>query len=473
MAYQGLKERKSFDSRKYSIKPTETKGVAETFIDLCFDAKNHIREKYEKGIEEGDNDLTVNHFTELYGKAVQGDPSARQTFIKHISSYLAERNDVKGIKPPTFYDSLEEAIFEEMYGWGPLSILKKEPYCESVQSIGTNVELKRDGLYTPVEASFRDLEHVKEVYSRIANSFEGNKLDEYENTDLETPTFGNYRCSIMIPNAVEEPVITIRQKVYEYLSFQEQSGLGTIPNDPDVIELFSLLARLKLNGIVAGPPGCGKSTMLLSMMGEFVYSGKVSVFAESNKEFSVNNIFKNARIIHSTNSDLETILARAQLRHDVRRVIAAEIRAQEAGFFGRSSENGIEVVLGTLHENDPYNLPKLLARLYVIYHQKNLDLELETERFNRILDYSIVMDEIEGGSKKVLGVQFYDVAEDGEPTVHKFMEYDLNDKCWYFKQDIPPKISRKLKNSQRYEYNKLESLLNKLENKYSKYYAID
>lgn len=459
--YIDIRERQTFDIRREQSERLTNRESTNTFLDLCREVKEHITKFYEDKIDEEQTEETSNvNFTSIFNNALKGDPVAKRLTTKTINDYINEFG-YQDVSFPYYYDELDEAVFEEIYGIGPLSLIRKEKSCEAVQNINTTVYKKTNGRWEKCDAKFRDEEHVEEVYKRIANMDEQLHLDPYNNNKLEMTTMDKIRISIMIPHRVIKPVITLRRKVYEYMSFEEQAKLNTIPDSEDAVNFFKLLSRFNLKGVISGPPASGKNTFLLSMMGEFVYDQPVTMYVESTQEFDIYDNFGDAQIIHAVGTDLETMLGAAQLRHDTRNVVLAEMRENETGFYARSTEQGIKKVISTLHNENPQNLPNLLARLYVIHHDKDMSLETEEKRFAEILNYSIIMGEMPNGEKKVLSVQFHSV-ENEKHCIYQVLSYDANKNKWTFYNKLPDSIIQILDKDQKHELDLLKTTLEKL-----------
>lgn len=465
--YQSPESRRVFDVRAIEVNQQNLsigrkKSDNERFYELVKLVSEYIQQIYDERI---DTTKDSRDYVQIYHEAMIGIPTAVSILKKDIESYVMN-NGYKSYPYPTYYPSLIEAIYEEEYGWGPLSVWKRLSSSTGAQVVGKEIKFKINGEYQEQVFKFRSLEQVKTICARMANIDPKNSINEFNSTELSTHTYEGYRCTIMIPPRTHEvPVITLRKKVYKKLTLEQQSELKTIPYQS--IRLIELLSMFTLNGVVAGPPDSGKSTFLLSLMDLMVKDkGKNILFAEETLEWEARKIFNNAsNIIHvlGEEHDFETTISKNLLRKDIWRVILGEIRGSEAGLYGRASEQGIKQLLGTIHDNDPVDIPQILTRLYLIYQSRNVNPDIEYIRFARNLHYSITMDEIEGGEKRVTGIQFYELEPQSlNVKIYKIMAYDFEKDTWGFHNDFPERIKRMMVKRSRKAYEEFVDLLTTL-----------
>ncbi|WP_214483771.1 ATPase, T2SS/T4P/T4SS family [Bacillus sp. SM2101] len=461
--YISPKERRTLDVRKLSVEINRKQGADQTrksdqfneFFSLCKDVKDHILSIYDKKIEENQNATTNENYVNLFHEAMIGVPSSVKFIKTHIESYIS--NHGFGDTPyPNYYLSLEDGVFEEKFGWGPLSVFKYQHNIEAAQVLGTDIKFKHKDGWRLQPFSFSDLIQVEEVVARFANTSSKNHLNKHTKPELETRTHEGFRVSIMIPERMHVlPLITLRRQTVKVHQLAKQVELGTIP--VEATTLFKSLPKFKANGVIAGPPGCGKSSFLLTLLGEVLYevnNGKKiperinTIFGESSLEFAVNELFPKANINHVIGKgvEFEKVIPTSLLRHDVTRVVLQEIREHEVGLFQRSGIQGIKQILGTLHDKDPIDIPEILFSLYMMYYNSNVNPDQLYKMFARNIHYSITMDEFmqdEELVKKVTGVQFYDFdTRTFELKMVKIMHYDEDSDSWTFNSSIPERMQR-------------------------------
>ena len=126
--YIDIRERQTFDKRREQSERLTNRESTNTFLDLCREVKEHITKFYEDKIDEEQTEETSNvNFTSIFNNALKGDPVAKRLTTKTINDYINEFG-YQDVSFPYYYDELDEAVFEEIYGIGPLSLIRKEIY---------------------------------------------------------------------------------------------------------------------------------------------------------------------------------------------------------------------------------------------------------------------------------------------------------------------------------------------------------
>lgn len=474
--YSSPQDRKVFDLRKEFRKPIlatsevmKRNPSIEEFYEVCKKARDYVFKIYDKKVESGKEDSK--EYVNLYHRAMLGHANEVNMIKQQIKEFI-NLNALFDIYCPEYYENLIDGIFEEEYGWGPLSAWKRETDSEGAQVIGTDIKFKTPKGWILQPFSFRNIEQAKEVYARLANVDSQNKLDEHTNTELYTSTHDGYRVSIMIPKRTfEEPVITMRNQTIKTHSFAVLEKYHTIPEG--TATLLTHLSRMFLNNLVVGPPGCGKSTLLMTMLGTVLYREKDgkqvpesynTLFAESSPEWAIRKLFPHSNVLHviGEGEDFEKVISEAMLRHDITRVVTSEIRQYETGLYHRGALQGIKQVMGTLHDLHPQDVPGILTNLYLQYHKVNLNPDNVYKTFAENLHYSISMDEVDIDKKRVTGIQFYDVDKSLSVKVYKILHYDYLTDTWSFYNDIPKRITEMMKKNHYAEFNNFKALLDEL-----------
>ncbi|MYL35482.1 hypothetical protein GLW08_20480 [Pontibacillus yanchengensis] len=463
---------------------SSTSAVYDAFYSLCDQAKDYVYEVYDEKVQQNKEGNSQENYVGIYHNAMRGVPEHVNMIKKTIENYISNSGK-KDIVHPPYYLNLVEAVFEEEFGWGPLAFFKYEKESEGAQAIGKDIKIKRNWGWELQSFGFRSEERVFKVADRFANMYPDTQLNAYSKPEVETRTFDNYRISIMIPYRMHrEPKITIRRKKVQDYKFEVQANYGTIPSES--IPLFQNLSHLLCNGILAGPPGCGKSTMLQTIMGEFLYTnrqGKLTpeplntMYSEVVAEFDPRSQFPNTFCDHiiGEGEEFEKDIPKAMLRHDIHRVVCGEIREHEAGLYRRSSIQGIKQVLGTLHDLDPMDIPEILSSLYMQYFSHDFNPDLVYKAFAKNVHYSISMDEFYQESddeddelvKKVESIQIYDFDNATfKLNMHRIMLYDDLTDTWTFNADLPKRFQRIARKYNKRYFMEFKRVLEELAEKY-------
>lgn len=436
-----------------------------SFYDIVEKAKKFVEEEIKNRIEQNNKQ---EDYVENMHRATMGDKIARKSILVIIDDFLL-KHSISEVKIPDYYKELNSAIFEEAYGWGPLgkwrNYLTDSP---KAQIIGKDIFIEDKGIYSKAPFSFQSLEKVYELTERLKNAERKNKLDSIKNTELLTTTMDGIRVTISIPGRGIEPAITFRRQTVKTYDFNTQVKLNTIPKESVI--LFELLSKMMLSSIIGGPPGCGKSTFLMTFLNG-VKNLSQTAFVESSFEMYPRTHFPGEQILHmqGVGKDLETIVFPTLLRHDIKRLVMAEIREDEAEIFASGMTRGISQVMGTIHENDPIDIPDILATISLRNKSEGGNKYAEYIRFAKSLHLSISMDEIEypKKEKKVTGIQFYHVDEQTlNVSIWKVMDYDWENDAWTYHDEIPEKIKRIANKKNRKEMTAFQNELTELSKRF-------
>lgn len=479
--YVPSSQRKALDIKEYSRISKDNKiSVNDDFYTVCEKAKAYIYEVYDQKIDERNTGKTKEDYVNIYHEAMQGIPSSMNLIQGHIESFVID-NGLRHTAYPSPYPSLVEGIFEEVFGWGPLSAFRFEEDCEAAQVIGIDITFKRSWGYELQPFKFRNIEQVEGLTQRFANMHSNTTLNRHTSPEIETRTYNDIRVSIMIADRTHiEPVITLRKKKVKSLTLKQMVDYGTIPAES--VKLIECLSKFKVNSVIAGPPGCGKSTFLQVLLSNILYEtyeGKriperiKTVYAETFPEWDVRALNPSSNVLHVLGSgqEFETVVTKALLRHDISRIVIGEIREHEVGLYKRASVQGIKQLMGTLHDLDPSNIPSIMTELYMQYYPNNSNHEMLQYMFSRNLHFAISMDEVFEETtntyiKKVTGIHLYDVNErTKESLMYTIMDYDYLTNRWTYHNEIPERFKRMVIKYNRNDFEVFTNILKRLSEK--------
>src|SRR5690606_26094304 len=125
-----------------------------------------------------------------------------------------------------------------------------------------SVYVERKGKLTLSGVKFRDNEHVANVARRIAGRI-GRRIDE-SSPMVDARLADGSRVNIIFPPlALNGPCMSIRKFSKKAIDFQKLIQFGSIA--PEVARALEIASRCRLNIIVSGGTGSGKTTMMNAM----------------------------------------------------------------------------------------------------------------------------------------------------------------------------------------------------------------
>ena len=249
---------------------------------------------------------------------------------------------------------LQELEFE-ILGLGPLEPLVRD---ETVSDIMVNrydaVYVERAGLLELTEVRFRDNGHLMKFIHKIVSSA-GRHIDE-SNPMVDARLPDGSRINVIIPPlALRGPALSIRRFMVMRPSMDELLIRGTL--SPDMAEVLQALVKAKLNILIAGGTGTGKST-LLNILSASLDTRERVITIEDVAELQLQT--KNVVSLETRLPDLDgkgevtqRDLVRNALRMRPDRIIVGEVRGPEVMDMLEAMNTGHDGSMTTIHANSP------------------------------------------------------------------------------------------------------------------------
>ncbi|EAR66178.1 type II secretion system protein E [Bacillus sp. NRRL B-14911] len=428
-----------FDVAKWMAEESKDRGIKKPFIeDYSYEKKKQFKELCKIVKESLDIIIDVSseassgtnsEWLERQHQAIIGDKVAIEYFLAEIEKVLRTKN-ITSKDFPSFFNSLSEAIFHEIWGLSVLAKWERYPESEACCIRGTQLWIDIDGQFVKQEEEFESLT----VVERIKRAFVIRRPDSVinrESPELEIEREDGSRITMIQPPRSRENYIMIRRFIVNKYSLHDQASRGTIPQED--IPIFQALARTMANMIVAGRVRSAKSTFMTTLIGERDDSF-VGAVLEKHFEVALSKHFPNRLFfeIQAKEGDLHKAIPRLlRMEHDF--VVVGEIRSLEIEAYLQSTERGERGSLSTFHLTDVEQVVEQLARL-TLDEFPTRRFEVEVERIARNIDIIITMDtERDRSKKRVVGVT--EVIWDNQQRRHytqDLIRYSkLKDKYYY------------------------------------------
>ncbi len=297
-------------------------------------------------------------------------------------------------------------IQDEVFGLGPLEPFMKDPTVSDVLvNTYKNIYLERFGKLEKTEARFKDDSHLKRIIDKIVSAV-GRRIDESSPMVNARLQDGSRINAIIPPLAIDGPILSIRRFAVDPLEMEDLIALKTLI--PEMGELIKGIVKARLNVLISGGTGTGKTT-LLNVLSRFIPAHERIITIEDSAELQLKqehvvrletrppNIEDKGEV---TQRDL--VINSLRMRPD--RIIVGEVRGAEALDMLQAMNTGHDGSLTTIHANSPRDG---LIRLETIVSMSGLSITVESLRryIASALDVIIQLSRMADGSRKVVSFQ--------------------------------------------------------------------
>jgi pilus assembly protein CpaF len=246
-------------------------------------------------------------------------------------------------------------LVNDMMGLGPLEPLLEDEGITDIMINGPKqIYIERFGKLDLTSITFEDNAHLLNICNRIVSRI-GRRVDE-SSPICDARLLDGSRVNIIIPPlAIDGASVSIRKFGKRQIGFDQMAQQGNI--SPAMATLLRIAARCRLNLIVSGGTGSGKTTMLNALSG-MIDNGERVVTIEDAAELRMQQ--PHVVRLETRPANLEgngevsmRDLVKNALRMRPDRIILGEVRGPEAIDLLQAMNTGHDGSMGTLHANRP------------------------------------------------------------------------------------------------------------------------
>jgi pilus assembly protein CpaF len=297
-------------------------------------------------------------------------------------------------------------IQHEMLGFGPLEPLLNDPGISDILVNTYNkVYVERRGRLELTDVSFHDNAHLMKIIEKIVSRV-GRRVDESSPmVDARLPD-GSRVNAIIPPLAVDGPLVSIRRFGATPLTVQNLLDYKSVT--PPMIKVLESLGLAKVNILISGGTGSGKTTML-NLISGFIPGNERIVTIEDAAELQLRQphvvrLETRPPNIEGKGEVTQRALVRNSLRMRPDRIILGEVRGPEALDMLQAMNTGHEGSLATIHANTPRDA---LARLENMVGMAGVSLTPRAIRQQIASAITVVLQasRLADGTRKVVSMQ--------------------------------------------------------------------
>src|SRR5215475_5537881 len=300
---------------------------------------------------------------------------------------------------------ISDEVLHEVFGLGPLEPLLQDPTISDILVNGSRqVYVERKGLLELTTVRFRDDQHLLRIIDKIVSQV-GRRVDESTPMVDARLSDGSRVNAIIPPLAVDGPLLSIRRFGTDKLMPQDLVDKKTLTSG--MMELMQGAVKARLNIIIVGGTGAGKTTML-NGLSVFISNKERIVTIEDAAELQLKQPHLARLETRPANLEGQGAIRQRQLlvnalRMRPDRIVVGEVRGEEALDMLQAMNTGHDGSLTTVHANTPRDA---VSRLEVMVSLANANMQLVSIRQQIASAVHILVQaaRLSDGSRRVISV---------------------------------------------------------------------
>ena len=274
---------------------------------------------------------------------------------------------------------LVDDVLDELLGLGPIEPLLKDSTITDILVNGHNsVFVERYGVLEPSAVRFKDEKHLVRIIQKIVSAV-GRRVDESAPMVDARLADGSRVNAVVPPLALDGALLSIRKFAKVPISMTRLIEIGSVPSQ--VAEVMKAIVAARLNVLISGGTGSGKTTML-NAMSAFIDNRERIVTIEDSAELQLQQTHV-ARLetrpanIEGKGEILQRDLVKNSLRMRPDRIIVGEVRAGEAFDMLQAMNTGHDGSMTTVHANSARDA---LSRVEQMIGMSGVDIPARSAR---------------------------------------------------------------------------------------------
>jgi pilus assembly protein CpaF len=322
-------------------------------------------------------------------------------------------------------DRLIEEVLDEVFGLGPLEQLLKDPSVSDIMVNGYNsVWVERGGRLMETNIRFRDETHLRLIIDRIVSNV-GRRIDDASPiVDARLPD-GSRVCAVIPPLSLIGPVMSIRRFGKKLLSTDDLLRHETLT--PGMLEFLAACVQARVNIVVSGGSGSGKTTML-NMLSRFIPEEERVVTIEDTAELQLQRdhvvrLETRPMNIEGAGAITQRDLVINALRMRPDRIIIGECRGPEALDMMQAMNTGHDGSMTTCHANSSHDAFTRLETM-VMMAAANVPDRVARQMLASAIQLVIHLSRLPDATRKIMAVTEVVGVEEDQVILEDIFRFD-------------------------------------------------
>jgi pilus assembly protein CpaF len=301
---------------------------------------------------------------------------------------------------------ITQDVIHEVLGLGPLEPLLADTTINDILVNGhKQVFVERSGKLELTSVRFKDDGHLKKIIEKIVSRV-GRRIDESVPMVDARLADGSRVNAIIPPLAIDGPSLSIRKFSKDPLQIHHLIEKRSLT--PEIGELLKAIVQARLNVLISGGTGTGKTTMLNILSG-FIPNDERIVTIEDAAELQLRQdhvvrLETRPANIEGKGEVAQRELVKNALRMRPDRIILGEVRGAECLDMLQAMNTGHDGSLTTVHAN---SCRDALTRIETLVSMAGLNLAAKAMRHyvSSALDVIIQIARLSDGTRKLISFQ--------------------------------------------------------------------
>jgi pilus assembly protein CpaF len=320
---------------------------------------------------------------------------------------------------------LIQEMVHEVLGLGPLEPLLADPtVADILVNTHKQVFVERFGRLEATSVQFRDEAHLRKIIDKIVSRV-GRRIDESSPMVDARLADGSRVNAIIPPLAIDGACMSIRKFSRDPLQLHNLVEKKSLT--PEIGELLRGIVQARLNTLVSGGTGTGKTT-ILNILSGFIPSNERIVTIEDAAELQLRQEHVVRLETRPTNIEgrgevTQRELVKNALRMRPDRIILGEVRGAETLDMLQAMNTGHDGSLTTIHAN---SCRDAMTRVETLVAMAGLNLSTKSLRnyISSALDVIIQLTRLADGTRKMTSVQEITGMEGDVITLQEIFTYE-------------------------------------------------
>jgi len=297
-------------------------------------------------------------------------------------------------------------IQDEIMGLGPLEPLLADPTISDILVNGPyQVFVERYGRLELTDVVFSDADHLMKIIDKIVSRI-GRRVDESSPMVDARLQDGSRVNAIIPPLALDGPLLSIRRFSVVPLTMEDLIGKRSLT--PALGELLSAMVKGKMNILISGGTGTGKTTLLNVLSASIPHHERIVTIEDAAElqlqQPHVVRLETRPPNIEGKGEVTQRALVINSLRMRPDRVVLGEVRGAEVLDMLQAMNTGHEGSMATVHANSPRDALTRLENM-ATYGGATIPQDAMRHQISSAINAVVQIARLSDGRRKLISLQ--------------------------------------------------------------------